>query len=75
MPNYRRAFVPGGCWFFTVGEMTNRYAIVVFWSEEDGVWIADAPDLKSCSGFAVTGLYLFGSTARGEGNSARRSSP
>jgi len=18
MPNYRRAFVPGGCWFFTV---------------------------------------------------------
>ena len=34
--------------------MTNRYAIVVFWSEEDGVWIADAPDLKSCSAFADT---------------------
>ena len=31
--------------------MTNRYAIVVFWSEEDGVW---APDLKSCSAFGDT---------------------
>ncbi|MCP4386241.1 MAG: type II toxin-antitoxin system HicB family antitoxin [Hyphomicrobiales bacterium] len=29
--------------------MVPRYAIVVFWSEEDGAWIADAPDLKSCS--------------------------
>jgi predicted RNase H-like HicB family nuclease len=26
----------------------NRYAIIVFWSEEDGVWVADVPDLKSC---------------------------
>ena len=34
--------------------MTNRYAIVVFWSEEDGVWIAGAPDLKSCSAFGDT---------------------
>jgi predicted RNase H-like HicB family nuclease len=32
----------------------NRYSIIVFWSEEDGVWIADAPDLKSCSAFGVT---------------------
>ena len=29
----------------------NRYAIVVFWSDEDGAWIADVPDLKSCSAF------------------------
>jgi len=29
----------------------NRYAIVVFWSEEDAVWVADVPDLKSCSAF------------------------
>lgn len=29
--------------------MEPRYPIVVFWSDEDGVWIADAPDLKSCS--------------------------
>jgi predicted RNase H-like HicB family nuclease len=31
-----------------------RYAIVVFWSEEDGAWIADVPDLKSCSAFGAT---------------------
>ena len=29
----------------------NRYAIIVFWSEDDGVWVADVPDLKSCSAF------------------------
>ena len=29
----------------------NRYAVVVFWSEEDGTWVADVPDLKSCSAF------------------------
>ena len=29
----------------------NRYTIIVFWSEEDGIWVADAPDLKSCSAF------------------------
>ena len=32
----------------------NRYSIIAFWSEEDGVWIADAPDLKSCSAFGAT---------------------
>jgi predicted RNase H-like HicB family nuclease len=34
--------------------MTSCYAIVVFWSEEDGVRVADAPDLKSCSAFGDT---------------------
>ena len=29
----------------------NRYAIVVFWSEEDAAWVADVPDLRSCSAF------------------------
>jgi predicted RNase H-like HicB family nuclease len=29
----------------------NRYAIVVFWSEEDAAWVADVPDLKSCTAF------------------------
>jgi predicted RNase H-like HicB family nuclease len=33
---------------------TNRYAIVVFWSEEDRAWIADVPDLKSCTAFGDT---------------------
>jgi predicted RNase H-like HicB family nuclease len=32
----------------------NRYAIIVFWSAEDGSWIADVPDLKSCSAFGAT---------------------
>jgi predicted RNase H-like HicB family nuclease len=34
--------------------MMNRYAIIVFWSEADGGWIADVPDLKSCSAFGAT---------------------
>ena len=29
----------------------NRYAIVVFWSEDDHAWVADVPDLKSCTAF------------------------
>jgi predicted RNase H-like HicB family nuclease len=32
----------------------NRYAFVVFWSDEDGAWIADVPDLRSCSTFGST---------------------
>ena len=32
----------------------NRYAIIVFWSEEDGAWVADVPDLKSRSAFGDT---------------------
>jgi predicted RNase H-like HicB family nuclease len=32
----------------------NRYAIIVFWSKEDGAWVADVPDLKSCSAFGAT---------------------
>ena len=31
-----------------------HYAITVVWSEEDGGWVADAPDLKSCSAFGGT---------------------
>src|SRR6266550_1591841 len=31
--------------------MQHRYVIVVFWSDEDAAWIADIPDLKSCSAF------------------------
>ena len=32
----------------------NHYAINVFWSEEDESWVADVPDLKSCSAFGAT---------------------
>ena len=34
--------------------MMNRYAIIVFWSEDDGAWVADVPDLRSCSAFGDT---------------------
>jgi predicted RNase H-like HicB family nuclease len=34
--------------------MTERYAIIVFWSEEDAAWVADVPDLKSCCAFGNT---------------------
>jgi REP element-mobilizing transposase RayT len=29
MPNYRRAFVPGGCWFFTVALLERRNTLLV----------------------------------------------
>jgi putative transposase len=29
MPNYRRAFVPGGCWFFTVALLDRRSRLLV----------------------------------------------
>src|SRR5215472_11727225 len=29
MPNYRRAFVPGGCWFFTVNLLERQKALLV----------------------------------------------
>ena len=32
----------------------NRYAIIVFWSEDDGAWVADVPDLKSCAAVGST---------------------
>jgi predicted RNase H-like HicB family nuclease len=32
----------------------NKYPIIVFWSEEDGTWIANAPDLRYCSAHGAT---------------------
>lgn len=32
----------------------DHYAIVVFWSEEDRAWVADAPDLEYCTAFGDT---------------------
>jgi putative transposase len=29
MPNYRRAIVPGGCWFFTVNLLDRRRTLLV----------------------------------------------
>ena len=31
--------------------MIPKYHINLFWSEPDGVWVADVPDLQSCSAF------------------------
>jgi predicted RNase H-like HicB family nuclease len=32
----------------------KRYHINLFWSDEDKSWVADVPDLKSCSAFGET---------------------
>ena len=32
----------------------NRYAIVVYWSDEDSLWIAEAPDLRPCAAHGDT---------------------
>ena len=29
MPNYRRAFVPGGCWFFTANLHDRRQSLLI----------------------------------------------
>lgn len=34
--------------------MSRDYHINIFFSEEDGGWIADVPDLASCSAFGAT---------------------
>lgn len=34
--------------------MTAKYHIDLFWSEEDGAWVADVPDLQSCAAFGNT---------------------
>lgn len=31
--------------------MMPKYHINLFWSESDGAWVADVPDLCSCSAF------------------------
>lgn len=34
--------------------MTPHYHINLFWSVDDGCWIADVPDLKHCSAHGAT---------------------
>ena len=34
--------------------MTPTYDINPFWSEADGAWVADVPDLRSCAAFGDT---------------------
>jgi len=46
MPNYRRAFVPGGCWFFTVNLLERRNTLLVDRIEalRDAMQRTDEPD-------------------------------
>lgn len=34
--------------------MLPRYHVNLFWYEPDGCWVADVPDLKSCSAFGAS---------------------
>ena len=34
--------------------MTPKYDINLFWSEADGAWVANVPDLRSCAAFGDT---------------------
>ena len=34
--------------------MIENYTIIAFWSPADAAWVADAPDLKSCSAFGAS---------------------
>jgi predicted RNase H-like HicB family nuclease len=55
-----------------------KYHINVFFSDDDGCWVADAPDLKYCSAFGETAaeavaelqvaiqLYIESCSERGE---------
>ncbi len=47
-PDPRVRFVPGG------RRVSRRYHINVFYSDEDGGYIADIPDLDACSAFGAT---------------------
>jgi predicted RNase H-like HicB family nuclease len=40
--------------------MMPKYHINLFWSEADGAWVADVPDLQSCSAFDDTPAEALG---------------
>ena len=39
--------------------MTPKYHIKFCWSEADAAWVADVPDLRSCSAFGDTPAEAF----------------
>lgn len=41
----------GAC---SAGGVDLRYPIVVFWSAEDGAYIAEVPDVRSCSAWGAS---------------------
>ena len=34
--------------------MENRYEIIIFWSDEDGAFVADVPELSGCMAHGAT---------------------
>ena len=50
----------------------SDYHINVFYSDEDGGYIADVPDLESCSAFGATPRRRWRDGARQEGVVGRR---
>ncbi len=32
----------------------DQYPILLFWDEQDQVWVADVPDVRYCSAFGLT---------------------
>jgi predicted RNase H-like HicB family nuclease len=32
----------------------KNYAVIIYWSEEDNVWVAEAPDLEPCAAHGDT---------------------
>jgi putative transposase len=78
MANYRRAFVPGGCWFFTANLLDRRSSLLTNeiealreatrWTRERYPFHIDAvvvlPDhIRTVWTFATRGLGLFNALA------------
>ena len=40
--------------------MENRYEIIIFWSDEDGAFIADVPELPGCMAHGSTHAEALG---------------
>ena len=55
MPNYRRAFVPGGCWFFTVNLLDRRQNLLI---EHIAVLREAIADTRRNHSFAIEALVV-----------------
>src|ERR1700740_3403399 len=55
MPNYRRALVPGGCWFFTVNLLDRRQRLLV--DQVDALRSA-FEETKKCYAFEIEAIVV-----------------
>lgn len=53
--------------------MIPKYYINLFWSEPDGAWVADVPELQSCSAFGDTPAQALAEIDQANRSLARRS--